>query len=144
MVFLARTLVDGADVFENYWNKSISKPRLLVSALDGSRKDVSFLNTELLVSPGGKFILYWNDELGRPFTYETATGMVTDLTKNIDADWIEYKNDLVGKRFAGAAGWLPNDEWVLLYDQFDVWKVDPLGHKQPVNLTKDYGTKHRI
>jgi len=33
---------------------------------------------------------------------------------------------------------------VLVYDEFDIWLVDPVAKKPPVNLTNGYGRKHHI
>lgn len=33
------------------------------------------------------------------------------------------------------AGWLRDDRYVLLYDRFDIWKVDPDGAEAPVRIT---------
>jgi dienelactone hydrolase len=35
----------------------------------------------------------------------------------------------------GIAGWTKNDEYILLYDRYDIWQFDPEGNKLPVNLT---------
>jgi hypothetical protein len=34
---------------------------------------------------------------------------------------------------------MKDDSAVLIYDQYDIWKVDPEGKKPPVNLTNGYG-----
>lgn len=41
----------------------------------------------------------------------------------------------------GIMGWVEKDSAVLIYDQFDIWKVDVNGKKQPVNLTQSEGRK---
>jgi dipeptidyl aminopeptidase/acylaminoacyl peptidase len=35
----------------------------------------------------------------------------------------------------GMAGWLKDDQALLLYDRYDIWRVDPNGINAPVNLT---------
>lgn len=42
----------------------------------------------------------------------------------------------------GLMGWVAKDSTVLIYDQFDIWKADIKGKKQPVNLTQGEGRKH--
>jgi dipeptidyl aminopeptidase/acylaminoacyl peptidase len=145
LVFLTNTLVPGADGFEQYWNKSASKPLCLVSAVDGSRKDLSIINNRSAnVSDGDKYVLYWNPGEKNYFTYEVGTGTIRNITAGIVADWILYKDDEVQPRTAATAFWLPGDEWVLLYSRFDIWKVDPSGKRPPVNLTNGYGERNRI
>jgi dipeptidyl aminopeptidase/acylaminoacyl peptidase len=43
----------------------------------------------------------------------------------------------------GNAGWLENDEAVLIYDRYDIWQVDPDGAKAPVNITNGFGKKNK-
>ena len=35
------------------------------------------------------------------------------------------------------AGWLKNDDAILIYDRYDLWKVDPTNATAPVNLIKN-------
>jgi hypothetical protein len=39
---------------------------------------------------------------------------------------------------------LQGDAAVILYDQHDIWRIDPKGRKAPVNLTNDYGRRHHL
>ncbi len=41
-------------------------------------------------------------------------------------------------------GWLADDEAVLIYDNYDVWAVDPSGIKLPINITNGYGRSNRL
>ena len=43
----------------------------------------------------------------------------------------------------GIAGWLENDVALLVYDRFDIWKLDPENKTKPVNLTIN-GRKNNI
>ncbi len=42
----------------------------------------------------------------------------------------------------GIAGWLADDEAVLVYDNYDIWKLDPINIKPPINVTNSYGQKN--
>jgi dipeptidyl aminopeptidase/acylaminoacyl peptidase len=44
----------------------------------------------------------------------------------------------------GIAGWTMNDKYILVYDRYDIWKVDPEGRKAPVCFTKYYGRRNNI
>ncbi len=41
----------------------------------------------------------------------------------------------------GLAGWTANDDSALVYDEFDVWRVDPTGTKQPDRITTGRSSK---
>jgi hypothetical protein len=41
----------------------------------------------------------------------------------------------------GIVKWMEDDKAVLVYDRYDVWKVDPENKVAPVNLTQGVGRK---
>ncbi|MEZ5042321.1 MAG: prolyl oligopeptidase family serine peptidase [Saprospiraceae bacterium] len=43
----------------------------------------------------------------------------------------------------GVLGWLANDEAILIYDQYDIWKIDPKGKAAPQKLTDGRSKKIR-
>jgi len=45
---------------------------------------------------------------------------------------------------AGYAGWTENDHQFVVYDQFDLWGLDPSGKREPENLSKGEGRKNNI
>ncbi len=44
----------------------------------------------------------------------------------------------------GIAGWLPNDDAFLVYDEYDVWQIDPSVKSNSINITNSYGRKQHI
>ena len=34
-----------------------------------------------------------------------------------------------------------DDTAVFIYDQYDIWEVDPQGREHPINITNGYGRK---
>ena len=40
-------------------------------------------------------------------------------------------------------GWQENDQYVYLYDRYDIWQCDPAGRTAPVNLTRGIGRAYR-
>lgn len=40
--------------------------------------------------------------------------------------------------------WLPNNKGLIIYDEFDIWQIDPAGIHPPVCLTKGYGRANGI
>lgn len=128
---------------ELYIDKSQFPIYQLLSLTDGSRLDLSPLTEKIFrmeLSPAQKFIT-WKDTLTRQiYSYEIAT----QQTRNISSGII-YPN-LRGLRFPDYffhAGWLAKDTALLLYDQYDIWQVDPRGINKPIALTNGYGAKHK-
>jgi dipeptidyl aminopeptidase/acylaminoacyl peptidase len=95
------------------------------------------------MSPGGKYVLYFDEGTGHWFSYRVADGVRTNLTAKLNVRFQQENDtpDLPGAY--GTAGWTANDASVLLYDQFDIWEVKPDGSGAR-NITGGAGRKSSI
>jgi dipeptidyl aminopeptidase/acylaminoacyl peptidase len=114
--------------------------RALVNTRDGSRKGISQAGT---ISPGGKYMVYYDREQKKIFSLRVSDGALFEISKNIRTEWDVSEPGYGGYSYARAniAGWLQNDRGILLYDQYDIWQVDPEGSKPPLNVTNGLGKK---
>jgi dipeptidyl aminopeptidase/acylaminoacyl peptidase len=77
-------------------------------------------------SPDGKYFAYFKDK--NWWTYNVATGANTNITENIKTDFWDTRDDHPASRPAfGGGGWLKSDKEILLYDEYNVWAVQPDG-----------------
>ncbi len=78
-------------------------------------------------SPGGNYLLYFKDQ--NWWTYNIADDEHTNITGEIDTRFENFESvtGRVSARPFGAGQWAENDEWVLIYDQYDVYRVQPDG-----------------
>lgn len=77
-------------------------------------------------SPEGKYLLYFKDK--NWWTYELSSGNNTNLTAQLNTPFWNVRDDHPASRPAvGTGGWLKGDKEVLLYDEYDVWAVNPKG-----------------
>jgi dipeptidyl aminopeptidase/acylaminoacyl peptidase len=79
------------------------------------------------LSPGGKFVLYFDENAGHWWTYRIADGVRTNLTGKLG---VRFQQDFTTPDMPGpygTGGWTADDQSVLLYDEFDVWAVKPDG-----------------
>ncbi len=86
-------------------------------------------------SQDGTKFLYFQD--GHYFVYFLETGKITNITKELPTSFINTEDDhnvVDPPIFAYAWGWTKNSDFVLLYDNWDIWKV-PVNGGQAVNLT---------
>lgn len=144
-VFLTSTLKKAADGYEQYWNKAISQPLNMIFAKDGKRVSLDDVDDAApSISPAEKFLVYFNRKENDFFTYEIANGIKRNITKDIPVNLVNSFEDHVGAMPVSPAGWLKNDEAVIIYDQFDIWMIDPLAVKAPVNITNGFGRKHDL
>ncbi|WP_429063231.1 prolyl oligopeptidase family serine peptidase [Chitinophaga sp. W2I13] len=132
-----------SDMAEQLWNK-VAKPRsYLVSAGTGERVPLDNLGSNTgTLSPGEKFVIYTDRK--DYFIYDVASGEYRNITKNVKTDWSMYSSGDRDSIPRGVAGWIQNDEAVLIYDRYDIWLLDPKEKKRPINLTDGYGKEQNI
>jgi dienelactone hydrolase len=139
---------------EWYWNKSATSSVCLVSMNDGTKKIIAdslpaVLATSYWLSPESKYVIYYDALEKSYFSYEVSSGIKRNITKGVNTEWTKYdKRDIwMGKYmpvYCASAGWLNGDRAVLLYDQWDIYQVDPSGKTFPINLTNGYGKVNNI
>ncbi|AKD04140.1 prolyl oligopeptidase family serine peptidase [Pontibacter korlensis] len=97
------------------------------------------------VSPMGKYV-YWYEPMDSSWhAMSTRGGDNINLTKQIGVPFYEEFNDMpVLPDDYGLAGWVENDALLLVYDQHDIWKLDPAGKRAAVNLTDKYGRQNNL
>ena len=89
------------------------------------------------LSPEAKYILWWSDPDTAWFASRTNQRWVRRLTDNSKTSFFNEKNDVPDYPGAyGLAGWLEGDAALLLYDRYDIWKIDPEGKSAPQRLTQ--------
>ncbi|MEE4196153.1 MAG: prolyl oligopeptidase family serine peptidase [Bacteroidales bacterium] len=88
------------------------------------------------VSPGGSYV-YWYNYMDTTWnTYKIATGKEFQITSPRTIQCADEINDIPNPPSPyGMAGWFENDDALLVYDRYDIWKVDPENRSNPVNLT---------
>ncbi len=100
------------------------------------------------VSPGGKYV-YWYNAIDTTLnTYDISSGkeyqIITPKTVQVADELNDIPNPPGSYRYAG---WLKNDEAFLVYDRYDMWKVDPINSMLPTLLTpngRDAKTSYRL
>ncbi|HVW94412.1 MAG TPA: prolyl oligopeptidase family serine peptidase [Mucilaginibacter sp.] len=110
-----------------------------------TRKSRSFENFIGELSADGKYMVRFDLSKNNFFSYEISTGKIRNLTLSVKTNWEnEYRDDRQYPRGMprGIVGWC-TDGCFLVYDRYDIWKINPNGAK-PINLTNSYGDKHHI
>ncbi|MDP1842792.1 MAG: hypothetical protein Q8K64_05175, partial [Sediminibacterium sp.] len=93
----------------------------------------------------GKYLLMY-DEVKRGYSaYDASLQKVVSIGKDINTALYDEENDVPDDPNAyGVMGWTENDEAVLVYDMYDIWKVDPTGVAPSVCLTGGLGRKQKL
>ena len=132
---------------ESKWRISARPDIFLVSCQDGSRKLIKrrlICYDDLNFSSTGKYLIWYDRELKNWFTYNMTNGVTNNITSRITVP-LYYADDhpnLPGPE--GVAGWMENDKAVLIYDRYDIWRIDPDGVNTPINATGGEGMKNNI
>jgi dipeptidyl aminopeptidase/acylaminoacyl peptidase len=103
-----------------------------VSLQDGTRRKLfEKVRFGATLSPEGRYALIF-DAYGQTWkAASTADGVVKDLTRGLKAAFHDERQDTPEpQRPHGVAGWTKGDAEVLVYDQFDVWALDPASGAQ--------------
>lgn len=85
-------------------------------------------------SAGGKYILMYDNKQRNYFAWNGKS--VKNITAKIPLPLYNEEFDMPDDPNPyGVMGWQKSDSAVYIYDRYDVWKVDPSGTANPVNLT---------
>ncbi|MFN2438546.1 MAG: alpha/beta hydrolase family protein, partial [Chitinophagaceae bacterium] len=93
-------------------------------------------------SSTGKYILLYDAKAKHYFNWDGKS--LKNITSKIKVPLYNEEHDSPSDPSAyGIMGWHEGDSAVYIYDRYDIWKVDPVGSLNPVNLTA-YGRKNSI
>ncbi|HVU95505.1 MAG TPA: prolyl oligopeptidase family serine peptidase [Puia sp.] len=133
---------------EGYFKGVKRSDMYLINTDDGSRQIIGrgiFFPPFTQYSQEGRYVL-WYDQIKRAyFAYDISEKVCRNISFRIPFPVVDERDGYsVPPTAFGCGMWLPGDSAVLLYDQYDIWKVDPRGRRLPINLTAGYGRKHRV
>ena len=110
--------------FEEEW-----RDIYLIDVQTGQRKKILDRRERVDVSPGGNYLIYFWDNEWR--TYDLEKEKEINLTGELGTRFENYHqvNGREQQRPFGMGRWTEDDEWVLLYDEYDVWRVHADGSR---------------
>ena len=95
-----------------------------------------FKGNVIQASYSGKYLLYFDEIKAGYFVYNSATKKIYPVAKDIKTSLRDEENDVPDEPNAyGVAKWMENDKYVLIYDRYDIWQVDPEGKGKSVSIT---------
>lgn len=127
------------DPSERYWNREAIAITYLEHVNTGKRTKIPI--SWPAFSPKRKYVIgYGTEEIWGAdlYVYKTATGTTRNITANLPIPLQDEESDMLStqkSRGLSVAAWLENEEAVLVYDNYDIWQVDPAGVRPPLNLT---------
>jgi dipeptidyl aminopeptidase/acylaminoacyl peptidase len=110
------------------WDQTYNDVYLVDLKTGQPRKILEKMTGGASMSPGGKYLLFYDEFAGHWFSHRIADGLRTNLTERINVSFRQESHDtpdLPGSY--GSAGWTADDRSVLLYDRYDIWEIRPDG-----------------
>lgn len=126
------------------WQGFTKKDIYKLNPLNGeSKKIIENLKGNIYPSYTGNYLLFY-DEVKRTYScYSSSTQKTTQVAKDIPYKLYDEENDVPDDPNAyGIVKWMQDDAYVLIYDRYDIWKVDPKGIEKSVCITN--GRKDKI
>ncbi|GAA4308708.1 alpha/beta hydrolase family protein [Nibribacter koreensis] len=118
----------------------------LINLKDGSRRLVAkAVRGNPRLSPAGKY-LYWYEPADSSWkAMSVKANSPINLTRALKTPFYDVQHDMptLPDEY-GLAGWTKEDEHLLVYDQYDIWRLDPSGKGNAVNVTDGFGRKNNL
>lgn len=110
-----------------------------IAGREGDRKDFATVYKETAeMSPRGKYVVWFDDK--DYWIYDIASDKSYNISDKVPVTlWDETDDHPMVPQPYGVAGWMADDDALLVYDRFDIWSLDPKGLRAPVNLTAGDG-----
>ena len=131
---------------ESQWSGSTLRDYYLVDTKTGQRKKIiEKLNGNASASPGGNYVIYFDENTSNWFTFHVASGKVTQLNNGMNVKFADEENDVPDTpKSYGIATWSEDDKAVLIYDRYDIWSFSPDGKSPAKNITNNFGRDNKI
>ncbi|KAA2238790.1 S9 family peptidase [Chitinophaga agrisoli] len=96
-------------------------------------------------SPKGNYLIYYDTNQHHYFSYNITNNQTTNISKGISTKLDnEYSDTPIFEGPVGVAGWITSDTSLLVYDNYDVWRLSPTKKRAPLNITNGYGQRNHI
>ncbi len=116
----------------------VCKDVYLVDIESGSRKQIATgVCGSPELSPEAKFVYWYSNPDSAWYAYWIEKEELHRITNNDPVPFYNELNDLPDHPGPyGIAGWTTQDDFIMIYDRYDIWLIDPKGMMPPNNLTR--------
>ncbi len=126
-----------AQSWSGKWSNDVYKVDISTGAKSLLKENI---NGSSSFSETGKWFVYYEYADQSFYSLNVTTGVATNLTKDLTVSFVNEIHDTPSDpRAYGIVDFTKDDKSVLVYDRYDIWKLDLMGKKAPVCLTKGQG-----
>lgn len=130
-----------------FWEEDLKADTYIVSLQTGEKVKLpeKFSNYESIpfFSPNRQFLINFHTPDLSYYVYDLQTGHSRNLSKQIKEAVYDDLIDRIVRRPYGVAGWYSEDQ-LLVYDQYDIWKVNVKEALPAQNITQGLGRKNKL
>ncbi len=129
------------------WTGDSNADYYLVDTESGSKRMILKNKSMASLSPAGNYVIWYDPSDSTWFARSTKidSNQTLNLSSAIPVSLCDERWDMPGEPNPyGIAGWSENDQFLYIYDRYDIWKIDLSNPGSPVNATNNYGRKNNI
>jgi dipeptidyl aminopeptidase/acylaminoacyl peptidase len=127
------------------WDATYRDIYVVDPATGGAKKVASKTKGYPTLSPAVQYISWYAEEDSCWRVHAIKKGTTANITAKVPYPVYNELNDVPGEPSPyGMMGWTEDDKDVLVYDRYDIWRLDPEGKKEPENLTRGMGRKEQV
>lgn len=132
------TATDTGKRVASQWQGYTFSDVYAIDAATGRRKlVVANFKGSISASYTGKYLLLYNESKRNYSIYNATTGSLYPVAADAKVPFYDEENDVPDDPNAyGIARWMQDDKYVLIYDRYDIWKIDPEAKEKSVALTQ--------
>jgi len=96
-------------------------------------------------SPNAKYIYWYSHPDSVWMAYSLDSKKLRQITTNEEVPFYDELNDRPMDPYPyGIAGWTKHDDFIIIYDRYDAWLIDPEGEIAPNNITLGRKDRRRM